>query len=147
MKIVKFILVSLCLFLLIGCDRKNDEIIEENTKYSVNILECENGSVTSDKAEALPGQFVIFTINPSEGYELDKFYLNNEEVIISSETYEVFDVRENLNVSATFKKCKFKVRFFDESGSMVLYQKFYNEDNSEIKYQGSTPTKKTDKNY
>ena len=147
MKIVKFILVSLCLFLLIGCDRKNDEIIEENTKYSVNILECENGSVTSDKTEALPGQFVIFTINPSEGYELDKFYLNNEEVIISSETYEVFDVRENLNVSATFKKCKFKVRFFDESGSMVLYQKFYNEDNSEIKYQGSTPTKKTDKNY
>ncbi len=39
-------------------------------KYAITVAECQNGSVTADKAEAEEGEAVELTVTPAEGYEL-----------------------------------------------------------------------------
>ena len=148
MKIFKFILIVLFLFTLTNCDNSTPEVPkEERAKYTVTINSSENGTVTSDKSEALAGEFVIFTITPNEGYMLDNLLINDKTVDVENNKYTVFNVRENIDVKVTFKREKIRVRYFDETGNVVLFQKSSDLVPAELPYLGETPTKNIDTRY
>ena len=148
MKFLKYILLSLFLFTLTNCNSPETETpTNEREKYTVTINASENGSVTPDKSEVLAGEFVTFTIDPSEGYMLEVLVINGKTVNVENDKYTVFNVRENIDVEATFKREKIRIRYFDDTGNVVLFQKSSDQIPAELPYLGATPTKKIDSQY
>ena len=56
--------------------------------YKINLLPAENGTVTADKAEAVPGEPVTITATPAEGYRVAEMsYTRNDD----TDTMVLFD--------------------------------------------------------
>lgn len=65
-----------------------------------------NGSVTANKTEGLTGELVFFDITPDEGYEIDKVFVNDIEILPLDGTYYTHVTKGGVNVYATFKEIK-----------------------------------------
>ena len=143
-KIVLFTLLTLCLTGC-GCSQQsssNSSINEvQKETYLINIKDSENGVVTADKEVVSGGQFVTFTIKPNDGYVLETFIVNNQTVNVTNNKYTVFDVREDLTCEATFKNDKIKIRYFDDTGENILYQKQSDQLPCEVPFKGDIPSK------
>lgn len=74
------------------------QFINDNSepKYSINIIQHINATITCDKTMAEEGETITCTITPNEGYQVDKFLVNGveseltftmpaEDIIISAE--------------------------------------------------------------
>lgn len=57
----------------------------------------ENGSISTDKTQAVNGEIVSVSTLPDEGYVLNKIYVNGEEIVGST-----FEVSGNADIYATF---------------------------------------------
>lgn len=68
---------------------------EYTTKYTITVLESDNGKIFIDKAEARKGERVTITIEPDEGYELKNISYNS--VKIEDNTF----IMPGLNVTIT----------------------------------------------
>ena len=69
--------------------------------YAVTVVEeIPNGTVSSDKAEAVAGETVTLTAEPAEGWKLWRFLLNGEP--IEGDSFEMPDAE--VTVSAEFRK-------------------------------------------
>ena len=162
MRIFKFVIITLFLFTLFysnaSCEKHKDEnsddlgnldesLTEETKKYSIMVSESENGKVETDKAEVSAGQFVIFTILPNVGYECECLIINDKEVEIAENKYILFDVREDINVSAIFKLSKIKISYFDDTGTILLYQITSETLPCEAPFKNGVPSKKIDDKY
>ena len=53
--------------------------IEPVPKYSINIIQHINATITCDKTSAEEGEQVTCTVTPNEGYQVDKFLVNGVE--------------------------------------------------------------------
>lgn len=77
------------------------------TIYSVSIIYSggtPNGSVIAQPTSAAAGETIVLTITPDQGYELDKLKINNEEVIVTGNTYTMTMPVGGITVYATFKQ-------------------------------------------
>lgn len=61
--------------------------------------DIENGTVSTDKTQAVNGEIVTVTATPAEGYALNKVYVNGEEIVGTT-----FIVSGDADVYATFAK-------------------------------------------
>lgn len=57
------------------------QFINDNSepKYSINIIQHINATITCDKTMAEEGETITCTITPNEGYQVDKFLVNGVE--------------------------------------------------------------------
>lgn len=74
------------------------------TKYDVNIpVGVEHGGVTADKTQAAVGEDVTFTVTAQEGYFIDSFKVNGEEVAVGKDgKATVKMVANGLTAAVTF---------------------------------------------
>ena len=72
--------------------------------FNITVDQATNGSVNTDKQSAKENEEVTLTVKANEGYELDKLLVNGEAVEVSNGTYKFTMPKENVKVSATFKK-------------------------------------------
>ena len=66
--------------------------------------EIENGTVTADKMEALSGERIFFDVQPNDGYEIDKVYVNDMEIQPLDGIYYTHMTKAGVSVYATFKE-------------------------------------------
>ena len=70
--------------------------------YSITIPTFENGSVTATSTSEIEwGTKVTLTVTPNEGYSVKKVLINNTEIELNNNTYEI-TVDRNLTVSVEF---------------------------------------------
>ncbi|MDD7766904.1 MULTISPECIES: SpaA isopeptide-forming pilin-related protein [Anaerococcus] len=72
--------------------------------FNITVDQAQNGSVSSNKQSAKENEEVILTVKANEGYELDKLLVNGKPVEVSNGKYKFTMPKENVKVSATFKK-------------------------------------------
>lgn len=60
--------------------------------------DIENGTVATDKAQAIDGEAVTLSVKPNDGYELNTVYVNGKEIAGTS-----FEMSGNADIYATFK--------------------------------------------
>ena len=66
--------------------------------------EIENGNVTANKTEALSGELVLLDVQPNAGYEIDKVYVNDMEILPLDGVYYTNMTKAGASVYATFKE-------------------------------------------
>ena len=72
--------------------------------FNITIDQTQNGSVKADKQSAKENEEVTLTVKADEGYELDKFLVNGKPVEVTNGTYTFNMPKENVVISATFRK-------------------------------------------
>lgn len=73
-------------------------------EHAINITESEHGSVTANPNSAAAGATVTLTVNPAEGYELDKLTVAGTtigDITLTDKTFKM--PGEDVTVTATFK--------------------------------------------
>ncbi len=72
--------------------------------HTITVAECENGTVEADKTEALEGEVVTLTIQPSEGYQLETLTVTAEgmddPVVVEDNQFEMPNA--DVTITATF---------------------------------------------
>ena len=91
------------------CELQKAQLIK--AFYAVSVADgLENGNVTVSSNLVEKGQAaeVVVTITPAEGYELNKFYVNNQlqEINLDSENKATLQLTNSVVLSATFKVIK-----------------------------------------
>ena len=66
--------------------------------------EIENGTVTANKTEALSGELVLLDVQSDEGYQIDKVYVNDMEILPLDGMYYTNMTKAGVYVYATFKE-------------------------------------------
>ena len=66
--------------------------------------EIENGSVTANKTDALSGELILLDVQPDEGYQIDKVYVNDIEILPLDGIYYTNMTKAGVYVYATFKE-------------------------------------------
>ena len=72
--------------------------------FNITVDQTTNGSVSSNKESAKENEEVILTVKANEGYELDKLFVNGKPVEVTNGTYKLTMPKEDVKVSATFRK-------------------------------------------
>ena len=72
--------------------------------FNITVDQTQNGSVIADKSSAKEKEEVTLTVKANDGYELDKLFVNEKPVEVSNGKYKFKMPKENVKVSATFKK-------------------------------------------
>lgn len=80
--------------------RWTDKVCKSSVTVSSEIM---NGSITADKMEALTGELVFLDVQPDEGYEIDKVYVNEMEIQPLDGIYYTKMTKAGVAVYATFK--------------------------------------------
>ena len=73
-------------------------------KYSVNIAETANGTVSSDKQSAAKGETVTLTVTPANGYLVKSVKVNGSAVEAAGGVYSFVMPAKDVNVEAVFEK-------------------------------------------
>ena len=97
----------------------------------------ENGTVTANKAEALTGERVLLDVQPDVGYEIDKVYVNDMEILPLDGIYYTKMTKAGVSVYATFKEIVLEEEEPDSSGNS-LNNSASNEINSEVNSAASS---------
>ena len=97
----------------------------------------ENGTVTANKAEALTGERVLLDVQPDVGYEIDKVYVNDMEILPLDGIYYTKMTKAGVSVYATFKEIVLEEEEPDSSGNS-LNNSASNEINSEVNSDASS---------
>ena len=84
-------------------------------KYSINVVQPANGSVSASATSATAGTTVKLTANPAEGYTLDYFTLDGER--INGNTF-IMPAR-NVDVSAVFTANAYSITVVQPTGGTV----------------------------
>ena len=84
-------------------------------KYSINVVQPANGSVSASATSATAGTTVKLTANPAEGYTLDYFTLDGER--INGDTF-IMPAR-NVEVSAVFTANAYSITVVQPAGGSV----------------------------
>ena len=84
-------------------------------KYSINVVQPANGSVSASATSATAGTTVKLTANPAEGYTLDYFTLDGER--INGDTF-IMPAR-NVDVSAVFTANAYSITVVQPTGGTV----------------------------
>ena len=84
-------------------------------KYSINVVQPANGSVSASATSATAGTTVKLTANPAEGYTLDYFTLDGAR--INGDTF-IMPAR-NVEVSAVFTANAYSINVVQPTGGMV----------------------------
>ena len=88
-------------------------------KYTIEIEESENGSVTCQDEILSAGDTAMFVITPDEDYVLDKLFVNNKVVTVNGNVY-YHKMDKNVTVKAVFKLNAFDVTVEPaQNGSVV----------------------------
>ena len=88
-------------------------------KYSINVVQPANGSVSASATSATAGTTVKLTANPAEGYTLDYFTLDGER--INGNTF-IMPAR-NVDVSAVFTANAYSITVVQPTGGTVSASK------------------------
>ena len=72
--------------------------------FTITVDQATNGSVIANKQSAKENEEVTLTVKADEGYELDKLLVNGKPVEVTNDTYTFNMPKENVKVSAIFKK-------------------------------------------
>ena len=88
-------------------------------KYSINVVQPANGSVSASATSATAGTTVKLTANPAEGYTLDYFTLDGER--INGDTF-IMPAR-NVEVSAVFTANAYSITVVQPAGGTVSASK------------------------
>ena len=84
--------------------------------FTVNVAQCENGTLTADKPTATFGEVVTLTATPSEGYSLEGIYLNGE--LLSGNSFKM--PASEVTVSAVFSVATYQITIVDcENGTLT----------------------------
>lgn len=78
---------------------KLPELYYNLLRFIIISKDIENGKISSDKTQAIDGETVTITAIPNDGYELNKIYVNGNEI-----TGQTFTVSGNSEVYATFSQ-------------------------------------------
>ncbi len=84
-------------------------------KYSINVVQPANGTVSASATSATAGTTVKLTANPAEGYTLDYFTLDGER--INGDTF-IMPAR-NVDVSAVFTANAYSITVVQPTGGTV----------------------------
>ena len=84
-------------------------------KYSINVVQPANGTVSASATSATAGTTVKLTANPAEGYTLDYFTLDGER--INGDTF-IMPAR-NVEVSAVFTTNAYSITVVQPTGGTV----------------------------
>ena len=84
-------------------------------KYSINVVQPANGTVSASATSATAGTTVKLTANPAEGYTLDYFTLDGER--INGDTF-IMPAR-NVEVSAVFTANAYSITVVQPTGGSV----------------------------
>lgn len=98
----------------------DDGTVLVGTEYEITLGDIKNGKVTLDKTKALKGEFVKLTIEPDEGYELDKviIHVDGEEVEYTNGGFIMVD--SDAVVEVTFKAVISNPSTFDNSMNTLI---------------------------
>jgi len=88
-------------------------------KYSINVVQPANGTVSASATSATAGTTVKLTANPAEGYTLDYFTLDGER--INGDTF-IMPAR-NVDVSAVFTANAYSITVVQPTGGTVSASK------------------------
>jgi len=88
-------------------------------KYSINVVQPANGTVSASATSATAGTTVKLTANPAEGYTLDYFTLDGER--INGDTF-IMPAR-NVEVSAVFTTNAYSITVVQPTGGTVSASK------------------------
>ena len=88
-------------------------------KYSINVVQPANGSVSASATSATAGTTIELTANPAEGYTLDYFTLDGER--INGDTF-IMPAR-NVDVSAVFTANAYSITVVQPAGGTVSASK------------------------
>lgn len=105
------IFLLICLFFVVSCE--GESYIESESKsesvnqgpFSVSIsVVSENGTASVDKQIANKGEDITVTFDPSEGYFVNKFVVNDESLFLTIADNQsiIEDVNEDLNIIVGF---------------------------------------------
>ena len=84
--------------------------------FTVNVAQCENGTLTADKPTATFGEVVTLTAIPSEGYSLEGIYLNGE--LLSGNSFKM--PASEVTVSAVFSVATYQITVANcENGTLT----------------------------
>ena len=84
--------------------------------FTVNVAQCENGTLTADKPTATFGEVVTLTATPSEGYSLEGIYLNGE--LLSGNSFKM--PASEVTVSAVFSVATYQITVANcENGTLT----------------------------
>lgn len=152
MKKLLILLLSIFSVFSISCAKEsldsssssNSSVSSQVAKYNVTIENVTGGSISVSEQEVNEGDFVIINAVPSQDYELDYVTVNGEQISGDENGFVVYNVRSDLNISASFSKVALKVRFYTPDGSSVLYQKSEKAESITCEYVGPTPSLEMD---
>lgn len=74
--------------------------------HTVEILPCENGSVTVSKSSAMTGETITVTVAPDLGYQISKLTMNDAELTITDNRATFTMPDETAILEATFVKAE-----------------------------------------
>lgn len=78
-------------------------VLKYNFIYSVDTKENDNGSITVDKESSKNGEIVKFTVQPKEGYKLDKVIVTDEQgnkIVVTDNSFTMPNA--NVTIEAIF---------------------------------------------
>ncbi|MBB3696904.1 T9SS type A sorting domain-containing protein [Flammeovirga yaeyamensis] len=70
-------------------------------KFTITVIQTENGNITPETMEVVAGQNQTFVISANEGYEIEELLIDDELVEVS-ESYTFTDVQADHTISAIF---------------------------------------------
>lgn len=85
-------------------DNESNTLMTYRKAYKVTVAETEHGNVTVEKAVALPGDTVKFTITPSTGYQQDTVTAtdgNGQSITVSNNAFAM--PASDVTITVTFK--------------------------------------------
>ena len=102
------------------------------------------GSVTADKKEVEEGGSVVITAAPDESYELDWIKINGEDQAkTGNNRYEVKNVKENITVTAAFKRSEVPSMFLAFPDDRLINSAsdltYYVNESGEQEYRSDLP--------
>ena len=119
--------------------------IGDITKFRINVLDTQNGSVTASADSALRNTEITLTIVPDTNYELGTLTVKDakgNEIVVNENKFVM--PASDVTVEATFKKKEFEITFYNGESLLQALSVPYNELPA---YTGDTPTKGSDAQY
>lgn len=78
-------------------------------KEVISIPTLSNGSISSNKQEAMVGETIILTINPDAGYQLKSLKINGEEVEVDENNQVQVVVTKDMTITAEFELIDYSI--------------------------------------
>ncbi len=91
--------------------------------YQVSLTQTANGTLSADKTQTTHFETVTFTVEPDLGYELNKLYVNGEEVDAADNVYVLQEATEDVTVRATFKRTLYDITLTQTEGGTLTSNK------------------------